>query len=101
MFILNLTFLVTEPLIPSWNEWVHTLFIPSITGTGIFHTPQLTKVHSENQEDGISFALQFHTASAENIQDWLTSYGNELQKVCTGRFGGNVLFFATTLEVLA
>lgn len=87
-------------MIPQWTDWVRQLFIPSMTVSGDFFNPQLARVHSVEQTDGLSFALQFQTTSMENINTWLHHYGNELQKVCSGRFQGNVLFFTTTLEII-
>lgn len=100
MYILNITFLVAEPLISTWQEWIRQQLIPSMTSTGLFLQPQLARVHSAEQTDGVSFALQFHTASVDTIDEWLNNNGNSLQQKCTVGFGGNVLFFATTLEVL-
>jgi len=101
MYILNITFLVAEPVIPVWSDWVRQLFIPSLTETGRFASPQLARIHSDRQEDGISFALQFSTASLEHIDEWMGDNAGHLQQVCTGRFAGNVLFFATTLELIS
>ncbi len=100
MYILNITFLVAEPLISTWQEWVRRQLIPSMTSTGVFSQPQLARVLSAEQSDGVSYALQFQTASVDTIDEWLTDNGNSLQQQCTVRFGTNVLFFATTLEVL-
>jgi hypothetical protein len=100
MYILNITFLVARDTVSQWNDWVSSDFIPSVVAKGHFNSPQLARVHSPSEDDGLSFALQFRTDSPLTIDNWLSTGGASLQQVCTGRFRGNVLFFATTLEVI-
>lgn len=100
MYILNITFLVAPDSVNRWKDWAGSIFIPTVIATGHFNSPQLARVHSPSEEDGLSFALQFRTDSQHTIDNWLSTDGASLQQVCTGRFKGTVLFFATTLELI-
>ncbi len=101
MYILNITFLVANQTFSFWNSWVRDRFIPSVVATGDFHSPQLARVHaSENDQDGISVALQFRTSEKTTIDRWLETEGAKLQNTCEREFRESVLFFATTLELL-
>lgn len=101
MYLLNITFLVANQTLAPWNTWVRTSFIASVVANGDFHSPQLARVHApENEQDGLSFALQFRTDSKSTIDNWLETEGARLQQTCMSNFGGSVLFFATTLELL-
>ncbi|MCE1155801.1 MAG: DUF4286 family protein [Bacteroidales bacterium] len=101
MYILNITFLVARDAVNQWNDWISSSFIPSIIATGHFNSPQLARVHTPSDDEGLSYALQFRTEHLHAIDRWLSTGGASLQQVCTGRFNGNVLFFATTLEVIS
>lgn len=101
MYIFNITFLISNQSFSFWNSWVRDRFIPSVIANGEFSSPQLARVHApENEQDGISVALQFHTADKSAIERWMTTEGELLQQTCTGEFRGTVLFFTTTLEIL-
>jgi hypothetical protein len=100
MYLLNITFLVDPSTLPVWKDWLHLQFIPTMQSLGDFRSPQLARIHTDTEENGLSFALQFGTPSIEIIHQWNKQHQSDLLQVCNRKFVGMVLFFSTTLEII-
>lgn len=101
MYIINITFLVSDAASAKWITWLRNEHIPGITATGLFHTPQLTKVLSQEQDGGVSYAVQYRSNNVDNIELWHHKYEQTIKAQCHTLFGDEVLFFSTILEVLS
>ncbi len=100
MYLLNITFLVDPSILPLWNEWLRLQFIPTMQSLGDFRSPQLARIHTETEENGLSYALQFSSPLLETIKHWNKVHQTDLLQVCNRKFSGKALFFATTLEIM-
>lgn len=100
MIIFNTTYLVSESSCEAWLEWVRNQHIPFMMSTDCFTLPQLSKVITEDPQDGISFALQFTTANLDTLTDWSRRYENSFREELSRLFGTDVLCFSTFLEIM-
>ncbi len=100
MYIYNTTFLVSHNKYADWYIWLREKLIPRMLQHD-FTKPQVAKVHAEHaEEEGTSISVQFHVSSKAQIEKWQDTHGQRLQKEMSIRFGQEVLFFSTVLEIL-
>jgi hypothetical protein len=100
MIIFNTTYLVSPAKITDWQIWVKQQHIPRMLSTGYFSLPQVSKVITEDTEEGTSFAVQFVTDSLDTMADWNEENGLSFQQELSQLFGTEVLFFSTFLEIM-
>lgn len=98
MFILNITFLISQPMIDSWLVWARQDFIPYMLASGLLSDAQLARIVGQ-EEDGLSYALQFKALNRRVLEQWNELHAAEMQQKCSSRFGESALFFSTVLEI--
>lgn len=100
MLIFNTTFLVSDALHGKWMKWVKEEHIPFMLTSETFTQPQLAKVYSQEDQEGTSFSLQFLVSDLSELEKWHMDYAVAFEKIMLEKFGSEVLFFATILEII-
>jgi hypothetical protein len=100
MIIFNITFLVSEQQISKWLKWIKEEHIPYMLSDNSLISPQIAKVISQEEQDGVSYSVQYKTESIANLNEWYAKYGYGMEESCVKTFGESVLFFSTILEVI-
>jgi len=100
MYIFNTTYLVSDKLYGAWFKWLHEHHIPTMLNSGCFDKPQVAKVMNSESERGASYSIQFHVANAELLETWNEKYAEAFLTDFGKRFGQEILFFSTTLEII-
>jgi len=98
MIILNITFLISNPMVDLWLVWVKQDFIPYMLSSGLLTEPQLVRVVGQ-EADGMSYAIQFKAINHTVLEQWNDAHATGLQQLCRSRFGESALFFSTVLEI--
>ncbi len=100
MYIYNTTFLVSHKIYAEWYIWLKEKYIPRMMKYD-FTQPQIAKVHSDDVEsEGTSISLQFHFDKLTILENWQEKHEQKFHKEMSIRFGQEVLFFPTVLEIL-
>ena len=100
MLIFNTTFLVSNALYESWMSWIKESHIPFVLQSGMFTKPQLAKVYSHEDQDGSSYSLQFHVEDLETLEKWHLQYAKTFEQNFANKFGSEIVFFASILEII-
>jgi hypothetical protein len=100
MLIFNTTFLVSDRYYGAWLKWSREFLIPFMMESGAFTKPQVAKVLTGDEQDGTSFSVQFHVSDMDTLANWNAEYAERFQAEVTERFGQEVLFFSTVLELI-
>lgn len=100
MLIFNTTYLVSDKAHGAWHKWLHEHLIPFMIESSYFSKPQIAKVLGGEEQDGTSFSVQFHIADMQSLQQWNEKYGLDFHQNCTTKFGTEVIFFSTVLEIV-
>lgn len=100
MLIFNTTFLVSDALYESWMSWIKETHIPFVLQSGMFTKAQLAKVYSQESQDGTSYSLQFNVADLETLENWHLQYAKTFEENFAKKFGNEVVFFASILEII-
>ncbi len=100
MVIINTTFLVSDKVYGSWMKWLREDYIPFMLESGTLSDVQAAKVLSDEVQEGTSVSVQFRADDLATLQLWRSKYEFKIQMNCVRKFGEEVLFFSTVLEVL-
>jgi len=100
MLIFNTTFVVSDRAYGPWLKWVREQHIPFMLEWEGFSKPQLAKVFSQDNQDGTSYSVQFHVDNLETLENWHIQHARSFEQKFAEKFGDEVIFFATILEII-
>jgi hypothetical protein len=100
MLIFNTTFLVADRVHGTWLKWVREEHIPFMLASDMFTKPQIAKVLSVEEQDGTSYSVQFHIADIVALENWHIEYAKVFEQNFAHKFGTEVIFFASVLELI-
>lgn len=100
MLIFNTTYQISPGYYDEWVKWIKTEHIPYMLQSGKFTTPQLVKVMLHDETGGSSYSLQFKIGTLDELLMWQNEHGQAFESNCIKKFGTEVLFFSTVLEVV-
>jgi hypothetical protein len=100
MLIFNTTFLVSDKTLDLWLKWVQEQHIPFMLESKMFTKPQVAKVLSIEEQEGTSYSVQFHVSDMLTLENWHIQYAKVFERNFAEKFGNEVIFFATVLELV-
>lgn len=100
MLIFNTTYLVSDKVYDAWYGWMKEFTLPFMTESGHLLQPQIAKVLGTQDQEGISVSVQVKVRNMDILSRWNALYEAEIQRTCFEKFGTEVLFFSTVLEIL-
>ncbi|MFT3753391.1 MAG: DUF4286 family protein [Paludibacter sp.] len=100
MLIFNTTFLVSDKMTDLWLKWVREQHIPFMLDSEMFSKPQVAKVLGIEEQEGTSYSVQFHVSDIQTLENWHLQYARTFERNFAEKFGTDVVFFATVLELV-
>ncbi len=73
-------------------------YVPQALKCGIIKEPRLSRVYSQEAEDGYSYALEFTANNLEDLEAWNTKTGRKLYFSLIKKFKQNIPGFASVLQ---
>jgi Domain of unknown function (DUF4286) len=98
MLIYNVTSGVDKKIELEWLLWMKETHIPEVMRTGMFVDYTFYKILSSEQEDSISYAVQYSAISLDQVEKYLENYAPTLREEVQKKFGEGVASFRTLLE---
>lgn len=98
MIIYNTTYHIEDDIHDDYIAFVKDELIPRALKSGHLSNPQLALVHSQHEESGVSYALQFRVEDLVKLEEWMLVYGQSIRADIAKRFGEKALGFMTLLE---
>jgi hypothetical protein len=100
MIVYNTTFHFNKAVADEGVAYLRKVFIPGVIAGGILLQPHLSQVMSFADEEGASFAVQFHVKDTDTLNEWLEQGGRAIHRTLIKRFGDEATGFTTLLEEL-
>lgn len=101
MVLVNTTFAVAPSADIAFRNWVSETFIENAVKGGGFTAPLFTRILADDAECAASYAVQFLSRCIEDCRRWMESGdGARALLELRHRFGDNILWFTTYMEVL-
>jgi len=100
MIIYNTTYSVSDKVYGSFLKWVKEKHIPQMISSGYFSEFKLSRVLTDEDQDGSSISLQLTAENVTAVSKWREQYGDLFDMEISSLFSVNVLYFSTFLEII-
>jgi len=100
MILYNVTVKINADLEADWLEWMKEVHIPDVIKTGIFSDSKICKILFEEEDGGVTFAIQYFCADLDAFKKYQKEFAPKLQKEHTERYKGKYVAFRTLMEVM-
>jgi hypothetical protein len=98
MILYNITFNIDKTIAGDWLQWMKEVYIPKIMTTGMFLENKIFRLLNEEDNGGITYAIQFYASSMEHIQNYQANFALEIQAEHKKKFADQFVEFMTLLE---
>lgn len=100
MIIYNVTTKVTHQINEAWLRWMKQEHIPAIMDTGLFHDFRVSRLLEQDEQDGVTYSIQYFTDTLENYQTYLAEHSPRLRQQSYEQFGSQFVAFTTVMQVV-
>ena len=100
MIIYNVTVNIDHNVHEDWLEWMKQVHIPDVMATGAFLENKISKVLADQDEGGITYAIQYISKDMETYERYQKEHAPRLQQEHSARYEGKFAAFRTLLEVV-
>ena len=100
MFIYNVTNKVDHNIAEAWIEWMRNEHIPEIIATGCFSHANILYLLEADDEEGKTYAIQYHTNSRQLYQDYLDQFSQEMRQKAIQKWGDKFIAFRSIMELV-
>lgn len=98
MFLFNNTIGIDRIVEQSWLEWMKKTHIPAIMSTGLFTDVKMYKVLHEQDDDTVSYSIQFFSKTISNVQQYLDQFSPKHIEEFQREFRNRHVAFRTLLQ---
>jgi len=100
MIVYNITMKVNLDIVNEWIEWQLHEHIPEIMATKLFDDYKMYRLLEQDEEDGITFTIQYFTSSAERYQQYISSFAPLLREKAFAKWGDQFTGFRSIMEAV-
>jgi DNA-directed RNA polymerase beta' subunit len=98
MLIYNVTTGVDKKIEQDWLVWMKEVHIPEVMKTQMFLGFRIYRVLTAEQDDTVSYAIQYQVQSIHQLEQYLDKYAPALREEVKKKFGDKAVSFRTLLE---
>ncbi len=99
MYIYNITINIDHKIHAEWMPWVEG-HVEKMLATGCFLSAKMTQVLVEEEMGGLTYSIQFTTATREDLDEYYHTYADDLRNQANRKFGDQMLAFRTELKLV-
>lgn len=100
MILYNITIKIDHDAHQEWLQWMKDIHIPDMMATGMFLEYRMCKLLGMDEEDGLTYAIQYFCTDMPTFEQYQKKFAPALQKEHADKFGGKFIAFRTLLEVI-
>jgi hypothetical protein len=100
MIIYNVTCKIAAAREEEWLKWMRETHVPEVCKVGEFVHATLLKLKFPVDDDGVTYAVQYHSPSMQLLDKYLTDSAPAMQVDHMLKFGEDVTAFRTILETV-
>lgn len=98
--IYNITNKVSHHIHQEWLVWMQSHHIPAVLATGCFLKAVLLRLKGVDDEEGPTYAVQYHAASEADYERYLSDFSTNLRQESLDQWGNQFIAFRTVMEVV-
>ena len=100
MIVYNVTTNVTWAIHDEWLQWIQREYVPGILETGCFFESRILRLLEIDDEEGRTYAIQFHALSIENYQHFVEQHETSFREKYQQKWRDQMIAFSSLMEVL-
>lgn len=100
MIIYNVTIKVAWPVAEPWLRWLQQEHIPGIIGTGCFTHATVLRLLEADEEEGPTYAVQYHAESKALYNEYITKYAAHWRQQGLDKWGNQFIAFRSVMQVV-
>lgn len=100
MIVYNITIKIEPAIEKEWIQWQKEEHIPEIMATGCFKKYQFYKLLEQDEEDGITYIVQYFADSENQYNKYIAEAAPLLRQKATQKWGNQFIAFRTVMEVV-
>lgn len=98
MLIYNVTTGIDRKIEQEWLIWMKEIHIPDVMATRMFVSYKMYKVLTTDDEDSVSYAVQYSAKSLNEVEIYLDKFAPPLREEVKKKFGDQQVSFRTLLQ---
>lgn len=100
MFIYNVTNKVNHSIAMLWLHWLKEEHIPDIINTGCFTQAVILHLLEADDEEGITYAVQYHCENKSMYNRYIENYADDMRKKAIDKWGNKFIAFRSVMQVV-
>ncbi len=100
MIIYNVTNKVAHGIHRQWLKWLQEEHIPEVLATGCFGAATVLHLVEADDEDGITYAIQYQAPDMQHYERYLSEYAEKLRAQSFEKWGSQFIAFRTLMRVV-
>ena len=100
MIIYNVTIKVNLRIAEEWLVWLKEEHIPDLLSTGCFTHATILHLVEADDEEGITYAVQYHAPTQEQYERYIEHFSTAMRKKGHDKWGDQFIAFRTLMRVV-
>ncbi len=100
MYIYNVTTKVAHGIHTDWFHWMKNEHIPAVMESGCFSHFLFVRLLETDEEDGLTYAVQYHAATKANYDLYIQQFAPALRKETIEKWGNQIIAFRSIMQVV-
>jgi hypothetical protein len=100
MIVYNITIKINPAIETEWIQWQKLEHIPAIMATGLFSGFKFYRLLNQDQQDGMTYIIQYFASSKENYDHYIESFAEQLRQKALEKWGDRFIAFRTIMEAV-
>jgi hypothetical protein len=100
MIVYNITIKVNHNIAHEWLVWQREEHIPEIMATKLFYDYKMYRLLEHDEEDGITFTVQYFASSIEMYQQYISAFAPLMREKAFAKWGNQFTGFRTIMEAV-
>jgi hypothetical protein len=100
VIVYNITIKIESQIEKEWVSWQKQEHIPEILATGLFNDGRLFRLLNQEEEEGITYVVQYFTSSLEKYNCYIEKHASKLRKKANEKWGQQFVAFRTLMQLV-
>jgi hypothetical protein len=100
MILFNTTFNLDSAVEADWLTWTKEIYFTNALDSGFVVKHHLLRLRYEVEGNGSTYSAQLYFEKEEHFEKFLENWEYKAMEVLAKRYGSNVVYFQTMLDVI-
>lgn len=100
MIVYNVTTKVNHAIAAEWLAWLKAEHIPDLVNTGCFTHAVILHLVEADDEEGITYAVQYHAESRALYNRYMDKYATDMRQKALDKWGNGFIAYRTLMHLV-